>query len=100
MNHTPGPWRTSREDMESFTQREDGAIDNVVYIYRGDQPRIPVFGGELDNARADARLMASSPNLLKAAKLAMDRHCRPDPLPDEVYEALEAAIAAAEGGGK
>jgi len=60
---TPEEWTTSREDMDSFTTNpETGESEHVVYVYRGEQPRIAVFAGELNNARADAMAIASSVN--------------------------------------
>jgi hypothetical protein len=64
-NTTPRPWSTSREDMDSFTVNQDdttGETEHVVYIYRGDQPRIAVFAGALNNARADANFIVEAVN--------------------------------------
>ena len=82
MNHTPGPWTTSREDMDSYTTGEDGEMTHVVYVYRGKQPRIPIYAGDLDNARAEAALISAAPDLLEACKFIRDcdavrcHHCQ------------------------
>lgn len=56
-------WTTSRKDLDSFTNNpETGTIEHVVYVYRGDQPRIAVFAGPEDNARDDARAIAEAVN--------------------------------------
>ncbi len=68
--HIPGEWTTSREDMDSFAVNEEGEFEHVVYVYRSDQPRIAVFAGKKNNARADARLIAAAPDLLEACKKA------------------------------
>lgn len=58
-----GPWTTSREDMDSYTTNPaTGDTEHVVYVYRGDQPRIAVFAGDLDNARDDAQAIAAAMN--------------------------------------
>jgi len=53
---------TSREDMDSYTENEDGVIDHVVYIYDNPNPRIPVFAGKNKNARERANRLADSYN--------------------------------------
>lgn len=66
--HTPGPWTTSRKDMDSFTENpETGETEHVVYVYRGEQPRIAIFAGELNNARAEGDLIAAAPDIFSAA---------------------------------
>ena len=67
--HTKGPWGCSREDMDSFAVNpESGEAEHVVYVYINGKPRLAVFGGSLDNAREDGRLIAASPDLLQALK--------------------------------
>src|SRR5690606_22945170 len=60
---TPGPWRTSREDMESYALDESGEWGHVVYIYRPDGHRMPVFG---ERAREDARFIGAARAALPA----------------------------------
>ena len=60
---TPGPWRTSREDMESYALDESGEWGHVVYIYRPDGHRMPVFG---ERAREDARFIVAARAALPA----------------------------------
>ncbi len=99
---TPGPWKTSREDMDSYATNESGKMEHVVYVYRGDrgdQPRIPIFAGKLNNARADARLIAASRELLVALKaiVALDDGDKPDLWHFEAeFAQARAAIAKAE----
>jgi hypothetical protein len=92
-NTTPRPWSTSREDMDSFTVNQDdttGETEHVVYIYRGDQPRIGVFAGKLDNARADANLIVEAVNSYSArVARAMESIATPEPAADpRVAEAV------------
>ena len=62
-------WTISRPDMgEGYRMNEEGEMEHVVYVYRGDQPRIPIFAGKLNNARTTARLIAAAPDLLEALK--------------------------------
>ena len=60
---TPGPWRTSREDMDSFVGSSDGGLESVAYIYRDPADRIPVIGTSYRN---DSRLIAAMRNALPA----------------------------------
>lgn len=68
---TPGPWGSSREDMDSFAHNEDHEMVSVAYVYRDPEDRIPVFGGQF---RHDSRFIAHSrtayPELLAWAKRA------------------------------
>lgn len=89
--------------MHSWTANEDGECEHVVYVYRGDQPRIPVFAGKLDNAREDADLIAAAPELLSACKAIRESVDTDLPPAQELERAvkniqmLDAAIAKAEG---
>jgi hypothetical protein len=91
-NTTPRPWSTSREDMDSFTVNADdttGETEHVVYIYRGDQPRIGVFAGKLDNARADANLIVEAVNSYSArVARAMESLAAAAPTGDAIAEAV------------
>jgi hypothetical protein len=92
-NTTPRPWSTSREDMDSFTVNADdttGETEHVVYIYRGDQPRIGVFAGKLDNARADANLIVEAVNSYSArVARAMESLAAAAPTGDAIAEAVK-----------
>ncbi len=55
---TPGPWSSSREDMDSYIPSTDGDTNLVVFVYRDPHERIPVMGG---SERPDARLIAAAP---------------------------------------
>jgi hypothetical protein len=101
-NTTPRPWSTSREDMDSFTVNQDdttGETEHVVYIYRGDQPRIGVFAGKLDNARADANLIVEAVNSYSArVARAMESIATPEPAADpRVAEAPLRAVPQPDG---
>jgi hypothetical protein len=91
-NTTPRPWSTSREDMDSFTVNADdttGETEHVVYISRGDQPRIGVFAGKLDNARADANLIVEAVNSYSArVARAMESLAAAAPTGDAIAEAV------------
>src|SRR5690606_31918796 len=81
---TPGPWRTSRGDMESYALDESGEWGHVVYIYRPDGHRIPLFG---ERAREDARFIVAARAALPAL-IAELRALR------RVAEAAEAVVRA------
>lgn len=66
---TPGEWKSSREDMDSFTMNRDmnkPETQIVAYVYRDPEHRIPVFGEQFRN---DSRFIAASraalPELLR-----------------------------------
>jgi hypothetical protein len=52
---TAGDWGSSREDMDSYIPSTDGEWTPVAYVYRGNEPRIPVMG---DMFRYDSRFIA------------------------------------------
>lgn len=52
---TKGLWKSSREDMDSYTTNEDGEMDSVAYVYHEPEQRIPVFGKRF---REDSRFIA------------------------------------------
>ncbi len=79
---TPGPWRKSRTDIDSFAINPDEPKEghqHVAYVYYPDEyvpvfPRIPIFG---DNARANADFISSArediPALLAAYAAEKER---------------------------
>jgi hypothetical protein len=91
MAHTPGPWEVTKNAY------------GTVFVHGGETQRTPVgtpykeliAGGDnyatlkFDNAR----LIASSPDLLEALKLAKDH----SELEDGILDIVDAAIAKAEG---
>jgi hypothetical protein len=84
--HTPGPWQSSGTAVYAENGRE--------ILFGAHNTR----SGDADERRANARLIAASPDLLAAARwmLALIDGGEPMPKPgDEVTEALAAAIAAA-----
>lgn len=103
--HTPLPWNTSREDMQSYTVNHDdntGEAEHVVYIYRNEQPRIAVFAGKLNNARDDARLIVNAVNahadLLAACEAVLRFADDPNyTQATTLRQQVEAAIAKATG---
>jgi hypothetical protein len=100
-NTTPRPWSTSREDMDSFTVNQDdttGETEHVVYIYRGDQPRIAVFAGALNNARADANFIVEAVNSWSdrvARAMANETPPAADPRVAEAVKALDGLLTEA-----
>lgn len=93
--HTPGPWRVSDHELtKPSVYGPDGVIVAQIGPWR-----------EADTSEANARLIASAPTLLEAAKALCEE------LPNvptqgmaftnfhPAWDHLEAAIAAAEGGG-
>lgn len=62
--HTPGPWKTGREDMQSYTGDGEIAFTN---IYQGSPPQ-PIGRAEGDNNKADAKLIAAAPDLAEALR--------------------------------
>jgi len=94
--HTTGPWRMTPDDFGDYTiqpQHEELAIAAVV---NGEMRRI---GGQSGEHEANARLIAASPDLLKAAKRALVtlKTQGESVRPGNVLGALEAAIQKAEG---
>lgn len=70
MNHTPGPWEFGRSDMATLV---DGVQSK--WIYAGEQ-YVAVASGHIDGdwkqVIANARLIASAPDLLKALVMIRD----------------------------
>jgi hypothetical protein len=77
--HSPGPWRSGRQDMVSYTELpgEDGGPWKFVYgnavgeMHMGKPLPVPVaraYGTTEDEALANARLIAAAPALLKALR--------------------------------
>lgn len=71
--HTPGPWKTGRDDMQSY----DGAGEPFTYIYHatlkdgehlGQPLPLTIGRAEGENNKANARLIASAPDMLAALK--------------------------------
>lgn len=63
-----------------------------------DEAGVPQFENEQCRVSFRIRWLSSmAKDSLAALKQVMDRHCKPDPIPDGVYEVVEAAIAKAEG---
>ena len=75
---TPGPWTSSRKDIDSYTSNPDEpeyGTQHVVYVYlQDDEPRFPLFG---NNARNNAEFIAHArqdiPALLDALNEAEGR---------------------------
>lgn len=84
--HTPGPWTIDPVAPEYIDG--PGRSGTIVMMMQDD-----------DRARADARLIATAPDLLAACK-AVSEHllCKGRTLPLEVLHAVQSAIRMAEGG--
>ena len=110
--HSPGPWRSGRQDMVSYTMAkgEDGGPWKNVYWEHPDPPMhlgepLPMavaraYGRTEEEALANARLIAAAPELLAALKHAMgDCERRGDlPFPCETCDAVKALIKRIEEG--
>lgn len=96
--HTPGPWKTGRMDVSSYTA--DGIP--IIFVYRGREEtvvsRIAVTPyAEYDwDPDYDALLIAAAPDLLYACKLALEKCLFPVGAV-KAKDALEKAIQKAEG---
>lgn len=96
--HTPGPWRIARtSDGREVIAEDAGQILTIAYAQAYLHKASPD-----DEARANARLIAAAPALLKACEAIitdLERFVsRQGPGPDARLAALKAAIAQAEGG--
>jgi len=95
--HTPGPW--------AYDERF--GIVGSVWDAQGDQvaqaaQRVPVEGPRsFDERRANGRLMAAAPDLLKALRAIVDAadNCEPrcEDIPERLLAPAREAIAKAEG---
>lgn len=77
-----------------------GDYEGRCIVLIGDDRRIAVVLGTDDEAKANASLYASAPELLSAAKLALDEMCRtagPRNSFTDAVDLLDAAISKAEG---
>lgn len=84
--HTPGPWKVEGDALDV----RDAEGDNIVTVKYGDDP---------ERAEANARLIASAPQLLAALKLTLDTIKGLDPKTYDArisYEKGLQALAAAE----
>lgn len=92
--HTPGPWK--REAFGIWHTNEKGENRRVACaeIDRGEGPYKPSDEGEVV---ANARLIAAAPELLAALrfvqKYADMRAAKNDPLPKQLVESVQDAIA-------
>lgn len=113
VKHTPGPWK-----ITDFTDPDNGEVRRSAFVNCAAPGEYPwsiasPMGQSDDNRVANARLIAAAPDLLEAAKIALDSlrawnemnvppHVRKQIA--EIYESspeiggLVAAIQKAEGG--
>lgn len=84
--HTPGPWRVIPRD---------GKFPNAVQ--RGRQGGFEVRGLDNETEDADARLIASAPDLLEALQIAVRQNSHDMQMTGEELRACTAAIAKATG---
>lgn len=85
-NHTPGPWKCSLTSHHYYDYRLDGPNSQLVF--------------DKEQGYANAKLIASAPELLEALKQAESFIGREETYPGELREALNNvrnAIAKAEG---
>lgn len=88
--HTPGPWRIENDAPSYCINAGERRHVAMVSCYTDGTP-----GNSSSENLANARLIAAAPDLLAAAKLALDDCC--DLIQTGAGNALEAAIAKAEG---
>jgi len=92
--HTPGPWQRPDPNPYAVTTEfeYDGTHTTVCQMQHGP------YGVDTDEERiANARLIAAAPDLLKAAKTALDALNKHEGIPSEASDKLASAIAKAEG---
>jgi hypothetical protein len=98
-SHTPGPWEIYDCESAIRVGIEGGNGTSVVaFGAKGDDAG--VWGGTKDQAKANARLIASAPELLEALKRLVDLHVATyglDGAWDEELNNAQKAIAKAEG---
>jgi hypothetical protein len=101
--HTPGPWKRYKRRLRPNIGpviREVQTRDGKAVVHWGGFDGVNMPKAEID---ANVRLMAAAPELLVAAKLALEyfdrcvMSCDPDEEEVEEAAALRAAIAKAEG---
>ena len=69
---TMGPWKTGREDMESYDGATGISFTNIYHAtlkdgtYMGMPLPVVIGRAEGDNNKANAKLMAAAPDLLEA----------------------------------
>ena len=92
--HTPGPWRISSAPPPGVDLRI------VAPCPSEQEPLGELFVAERIGARADARLMAASPDLLEALRWLQDWAWTDPDAPGDLFarDVARAAIAKAEGG--
>lgn len=89
MSHTPGPW------IPDYDRRFDGAHQVIMASPPHHTIAFLACGGDDEQHRADARLIAAAPDLLAACKEALSSIAYAP-----TYNKMAAAIAKAEGGAK
>jgi hypothetical protein len=65
MSHTKGPWRVVEENKEFVVEAENGCVAVVGATLRASTVEVH------ERSKANARLIAASPALLEACKLAL-----------------------------
>ncbi len=99
--HTPGPWAVLPEECDKPYIRVRGRA--LGYRYKVANVLTPIYDGvpskEAEETRANARLIASAPELLKATQAAWNciSELNPTQARAEVVQMLQAAIEQAIG---
>lgn len=100
--HTPGPWSAHVANSELRTH-----CDHVNTVHGLHVCDVASYGASLEQRAANARLIASAPDLLAALEYFVEelpgiiRQCCPQGVPMEVANAFDqarAALAKAQGG--
>lgn len=101
--HTPGPW-LAKYDVNGFYEISGEAVATPIPTASGVktfmlQTRVAFTYEEGEIDEANARLIASAPELLEALRGLLDAHAVPSSICKErpAYDAARAAIAKAEG---
>lgn len=92
--HTPGPWHVS--DVDAVNPRIDGSDGRgIAHATQRDPHPITGQGISIQQAMANARLIAAAPDLLKALELCFKLACDRMSVPDAIL--VEDIIAKARG---
>jgi hypothetical protein len=87
--HTPGPWTTYQPHGHVLVTSERRS-DNLCRLLGSPE-------WDWSELKANARLIAAAPELLEAAKQALDALNKHEGIPSEASDKLASAIAKAEG---
>ena len=100
MKHTPGPWEIEQFN-EDYVKKEGRLSIKKIAIFCLGYQVATVIGEDWETRKANARLIASAPELLEACKYVLEmcngHHDDIDIFKDGIKGCVERAIAKAEG---